>query len=109
MEEIDIAIKGLVDEIESFGQGTPSQPRDRPAPEANWFRLRALTLGLSYLRRIKHLSIASNAAGSERLYRQVNRTFKEVILEDPLPEPKQENTPAKDSVENAKAAAEALA
>ena len=72
---LDRAIEQLQTEVTSYGHGTPTQPK----PEsAEWFLLRAKTLGLSALRRMKQLGVAGDPAAAERYYRRSSNEVKAV-------------------------------
>ena len=83
---LDRAIVVLGEEVALFGQGTSAEPSDG---SADWFVLRAKTLGLSYLKRIKQLEIERDAAATERFYRRSVSNIKltEVPPPPPPPEP----------------------
>ncbi len=86
---IDVAITNLQAEVDSFQQGTKLQPKNGTA---DWFRLRALSLGLSHLKRIKQLGVHSDPEAAERFYRACSNTFKstevppaDVIVKETVP------------------------
>ena len=70
---IEQAIINLQAEVDSFAQGTEQQPKEGTV---DWFRLRALSLGLTHLKRVKQLGVHNDPAAAERLYRTSNKTFK---------------------------------
>ena len=88
---IEQAVLALQDEIASFNQGTAVQPA---VGTTDWYRLRALTLGLTYLQRVQQLALHDDPAAAERLYRACYKTHTNtdapealVIIREVLPEP----------------------
>lgn len=70
---IERAIETLQAEVGAFHQGTAEQPAE--GTEA-WFLLRAKSLGLSYLKRVRQLSLHDNPASAERFFRDSSRVVK---------------------------------
>ena len=69
---IEQSIGDIQAEIEAFNQGHSTQPA---GGTAEWFRLRALVLGLTFLQRAKQLGVDGDPAASERLYRACYKAF----------------------------------
>lgn len=61
------AIDLLAAEVDSFGQGTPAQPKDH-TPE--WFLLRAKSLGLAYLRQASLTGAHNSPVAATALYKK---------------------------------------
>lgn len=80
MTPLQSAISLLQEEFDSYGQGTPEQPKEGTS---GWFLLRAHSLGLSYLKRLDGLQIDGDPAAAERLYRRGNVHFKAAEVPEP--------------------------
>lgn len=78
---LDRAIEQLSAEIADFQQGTKQAPKDGTV---EWFLLRAKSLGLSHLKRMKQLGVESDVAASERFYRKCSSSFKQLNVPDPV-------------------------
>lgn len=76
MTRIESAIASLQREVDAFGQGTAKQPSEG---SADWFLLRAKSLGLSYLRSIRaqNLGDERQAGEAEQVYRAGMEKLKE--------------------------------
>lgn len=76
---LSLALEQLQAEVDSFLQGTKQQPREGTA---DWFLLRAKSIGLSYLRSIEKqkLDQPASARAADRVYK-VSRGQ----LQDPIP------------------------
>lgn len=70
---LDAAINILQAEVDAFGQGTKRQPRDG---DPEWYLLRAKTLGLSSLKRMKQLELGSSAKMADQFHVQCIRHVK---------------------------------
>jgi len=70
---IEQAILAMNEEIAEFHQGTPQQP---DVHSADWFRLRALNLGRTYLLRVQQLEIHGDAGAAERFHGACDKAFK---------------------------------
>tara|TARA_R110000868_G_scaffold304180_4_gene564713 strand:- start:3837 stop:4091 length:255 start_codon:yes stop_codon:yes gene_type:complete len=46
------------------------------AGSSEWYRLRAVIIGLSYLRRLTELELTADPGAADLVYRAANRTFK---------------------------------
>jgi hypothetical protein len=73
MTGLEQAILALNEEIAEFHQGTPQQP---DAHSADWFRLRALNLGRTYLLRVQQLEIHGDPGAAERFHAACDKMFK---------------------------------
>lgn len=89
MTPLESAISQLQEELDSYQVGTKEGPREGTS---GWYLTRAFSLGLSYLKRTQLLSLDSDHAAAERLYRRGNQEFKnfavpeeEVIVRETLP------------------------
>lgn len=89
MTPLDSAISQLQEELDSYGQGTPTQPRESTS---SWFLLRATSIGLSYLKRVQQTGVEGDPAAAERLYRRAGQHLKaaevpeeEVVEKETLP------------------------
>ena len=89
MDAIDVAIGMLEEEILSSGHGTKQQPKDGTA---EWFILRARSLGLSHLRRMKQLGAHLDAGSAERFHRGCAGQLKHLDVPPPV-EVKRETLP----------------
>lgn len=70
---IELAIKELEEQVRSLGQGTPQQPAEL---STDWYTLRALSLGLSCLRRMQAKGVYTDARVCERFYRDCLKYLK---------------------------------
>lgn len=70
---IELAFSQLEKELTARGQGTPTQPK---MGTADWYSLRALSLGLSCLRQMQLRGIASDEKLCERFYRDCLKSMK---------------------------------
>ncbi len=70
---IERAIADFQAEIDSFNQGTNLQPKDGTV---EWFKLRALNIGMTYLKRTQQLGAHSDLAAAERFHVACDKTFK---------------------------------
>jgi hypothetical protein len=76
---LDRAIEQLQAEVTAYGQGTLTQP----LPDTTeWFLLRAKTLGLSSLKRMRQLGVELDSSAAERYYRKSSKAVK---AEEPGP------------------------
>lgn len=73
MSSAQKALDELQVEIDAFNQGTKHQPRPQTV---EWFLLRAKVTGAAYLKRVVQLSLESDEAACERLYRKCSSHFK---------------------------------
>lgn len=71
---LENAISQLEEEVDSYGQGSMRQPPDR---STDWFLLRAASLGLAYLRRLRALELEGSPQASEQIYRKYLRELKD--------------------------------
>ncbi len=76
MSPLQSALASLQLEVDSFAQGTPRQPGEGTA---DWFTLRAKSLGLSYLKAIaaQNLEGVSAAPAAEAVYKSGLSKLKE--------------------------------
>ena len=86
---LENAIAYYQTEVDSYGQGTKAQPADK---SYEWFILRAMILGLAYLKRIQVLGVQDDPAACDRVYLKGNLHFKAadvppapVIVKEVLP------------------------
>lgn len=70
---IELAISQLEEELTARGQGTPTQPR---MGAADWYTLRAISLGVSCLRQMQLRGIAADEKLCERFYRDCLKNMK---------------------------------
>ena len=72
---LDTAIAVLGTEIAAYQQGTSTQPSEGTA---DWYLLRAKSLGLSCLKRQKQLQIENDPGACERHYKAASSATKEL-------------------------------
>lgn len=72
---LEAAIARMEEEVDSFAQGTKTQPKPGTP---DWFVLRALALGLSHLKRMRQLSLDTDPPAAERHYRECQALLKQI-------------------------------
>ena len=77
MTPLEAAILDLTADVEALRASTPEPGT------LDWFRLRSMVLGLSYLKRCT--TLAADPAAADRIYRAANRTFKEALPLEEVP------------------------
>ena len=70
---LEIAVEEMQEEVDSFQQGTAAQPKDG---STEWYLLRAMTLGLAYLKRLNQLGVGNDPRACERVYLRSSAHFK---------------------------------
>lgn len=78
MTNLDTAISQLQEESDAYTQGSKVQPRDGTT---EWYVLRAITIGLGYLKRAKQLGLEDDVPAADRLYRAAAKASKGVFDE----------------------------
>ncbi len=73
------AIEMLQAEVDDFGQGTSRQPKEG---SADWFLLRAKSLGLSSLKRAAQLKVDKSPVAANRHFLAVSRVLKHEVKEE---------------------------
>lgn len=74
---LDTAIVTLEADVAAYRPGTSQAPKERTA---DWWRLRALSLGLSCLKQMRQLKVEEDAAAAERFYRACSKNFKNMAV-----------------------------
>lgn len=80
MSPLDSALGELESQISKFNHGTKAQPKEGTQ---EWFMLRALSLGRSYLRRCVQLELHRDSPAAERFQRACAGHFKTVEIPPP--------------------------
>lgn len=80
MSNLDVAISQLQEESDAYTQGSKVQPRDGTT---EWYVLRAITIGLGFLKRAKQLELDNDVPAADRLYRAAAKASKGVCDELP--------------------------
>ena len=80
MSALDNAIEDQATNLAAYSHGTTQggQPAVREHSQ-EWFELRAQTLALAYMNRVRTLELASDPAACERLYRTCLAVFKQAV------------------------------
>lgn len=101
MSPLAAAIQELSEEIAHYNPGTSRAPSPGTA---DYYKLRALALGLSYLARVQDLGVENDVAAVERIYRAGATHFHRAGVPDAVVVEKETLTP-----EQQKQVAEAIA
>ena len=75
--ELNLAISQIEEELVALGHGTPSQPKEGTT---EWFRLRALGVGLSFLRDARGKGLGASSSATERHRRLWAKDAKEAVV-----------------------------
>ena len=70
---LKVAITELEQDLANLGLGTPAQPREG---SAEWFKMRAAALGLSFLRKMQQMGLETRPGPAEKFYRDSSRRVK---------------------------------
>lgn len=88
---LQIAAAQLQEEIDVYQHGTKNGP---PEGSSEFYLLRALVLGLSYLKRLEQLGVTNDPAAAHRVFRERERSFKLVAVPPPEPVPVESLAPS---------------
>lgn len=72
MANLDIAIARVKAEIDAYAPGSSTAPKEGTP---DWFVLRSLVIGYTYLVRLSTLQMQDDPASCERLYRRAAQHF----------------------------------